>query len=180
MWKRDSAAPRRGPWIRKGVCTFLVPPRKVPKRRRAKGDTRRGHALRSMCRLRLRAAPSGWEPVPPGCPPPLSEGVMGRCGHRPLRVCSGNDSVPLNCLAYGQSSSPGDVPTLILPSFAPPGGILPIRGAKARGHSAECPCLRRRAFRAGTSSPRMPPSALRGGSFTRFPGYFPLHVIFRR
>ena len=130
MWKRVSAAPRRGPWIRKGVCTFLVPPRKVPKRRRAKGDTRRGHALRSMCRLRLRAAPSGWEPVPPGCPPPLSEGVMGRCGHRPLRVCSGNDSVPLNCLAYGQSSSLGDVPTLILPSFAPPWGILPIRGPR--------------------------------------------------
>ena len=39
MWKRVSAAPRRGPWIRKGVCTFLVPPRKVPKRRRAKGST---------------------------------------------------------------------------------------------------------------------------------------------
>lgn len=45
-----------------------------------------------------------------------------------------------------------------------PGGIHPIRGPRARGHSAECPCLRRRAFRAGTSSPRMPPSALRGGS----------------
>ena len=56
-----------------------------------------------------------------------------------------------------------DVPALMLSSFVPR-GILPIRGAMARGHSAECPCLWRRAFRVGTSSPRMPPSALRGGS----------------
>ena len=80
------------------------------------------------------------------------------------------------------------------------------KGAKARRYSAECPCLRRRAFRAKlgspggplarwgkdeqgsgrsfrhswrkrspayfarTPSPRMPPSALRGGSFARFSG----------
>ena len=37
-----------------------------PKRRREKGDTRRGHALRSMCRLRLRAAPSGQNGGPGG------------------------------------------------------------------------------------------------------------------
>ena len=45
-----------------------------------------------------------------------------------------------------------------------PREIHPIRGPRARGHSAECPCLRRRAFRAGTSSPRILPSALRGDS----------------
>ena len=67
-------------------------------------------------------------------------------------------------LTYGQPPSHSwDVPTLTLSSRAPR-GILPIRGAMARGHSAECPCLWRRAFRVGTSSPRMPPSALRGGS----------------
>ena len=33
---------------------------------------------------------------------PLSEGVMGRCGHRPLRVHSRIGSVPLNRLALGR------------------------------------------------------------------------------
>ena len=111
MWKRVSAAPRRGPWIRKGVCTFLVPPRKVPKRMREKGDTRRGHALRSMCRLRLRAAPSGQNGGPGG---PLAR--------------------------WGKDEQ---------------GSGRSFRNTWRKRSSA---------YFARTPSPRMPPSALRGGS----------------
>ena len=39
------------------------------------------------------------------------------------------------------------------PAGVPRGGLLQIRGAKARGHSAECPCLRLRAFRAKPGPP---------------------------
>ena len=39
------------------------------------------------------------------------------------------------------------------PQAISPWGIHPIRGARARGHSAECPCLRLRAFRAKPGSP---------------------------
>ena len=88
--------------------------------------------------------------------------------------------VAASCVSFALAPARGLTRSAAAPLPTQPAYAGPVRGtppkrkrekgAKARGHSAECPCLRRRAFRAGTSSPRMPPSALRGGSFARFSG----------
>ena len=43
--------------------------------------------------------------LPPGFPPPLSEGVTGRCGHRPLRVLTTAQRFFLSRLAYAQRAA---------------------------------------------------------------------------
>ena len=96
-----------------------------------KRGPRRGDILRNV--HAFGAVPSGREPVPPGCPPPLSERDF--CTVLwvafPCAECFDADALK-SCF---------------------PGGLLPIRGAKARGHSAECPCLRLRAFLAKSGPP---------------------------
>ena len=68
----------------------------------------RGDILRNV--RAFGAAPSGWEPVPPGCPLPLSEGVF-------LCFC-------------GSPIFAGNFLVLMLPSLAPP-GVTSNKGARS-------------------------------------------------
>ena len=84
--------------------------------------------------------------------------------------------VAASCVSFARAQARGLTHFAAAPLPTQPAYTGPVRGTPPKrtrekgAHSAECPCLRRRAFRAGTSSPRMPPSALRGGSFARFSG----------